>query len=295
MRRCLSLIAGLALAVVVAVTGCSTQPGEPADPAGPGNDAGEDVGSDPDAGTSPWTGLWVLAQGHSPGGEIDPDALGDTATLTVPPLATEPISGSDGCNTLTFSLAPDAEPGSWPTQIASTRMACREQDWVQAGRLLAALEAATDAQVSDGDLVISGPGSEVRYEPVPPPPGVPHEAYGYWYLVQGTGPDGPVQIVADHAPTLFVTFSGVAGFAGCNGYALSQPDGADGSAWPNEVSIDEAGDCATLPQADRVEAQQQDLLTALAQIDDARFGPNELTLTGPDTDLRFERIDPGAH
>lgn len=115
-----------------------------------------------------------------------------------------------------------------------------------------------------------------------PEPGMPYE--GDWTLVSGTSPVGPIPIDPDYAITLVLTERQAGGRATCNGYGGGFK--IDGTAFHAEgFGADQAG-CAT-EELDEAETRY---FAALVEIDEIHADETTLHLTGPGSELVFERL-----
>src|SRR5699024_4918836 len=105
---------------------------------------------------------WVLVSGHAPDGQIE-IVPGHEPSITVHGFE---VSGHTGCNQ--FGLAEeDEERDEWPTEFFSTLMACEPPEVMEQESLfLDAMGQITDVQASDEELILSGPETELRFEPV---------------------------------------------------------------------------------------------------------------------------------
>lgn len=109
-------------------------------------------------------------------------------------------------------------------------------------------------------------------------------ADGDWILVSGHGPDGPIDVVQDHEPTLSVNGYEVSGHAGCNQFGTAtEDDGEQPQEWPTEF-------ISTMMACDPPEVMEQEtvFLGAMRQVEDVHASGAELVLSGADTELRFE-------
>lgn len=113
-------------------------------------------------------------------------------------------------------------------------------------------------------------------------------ADGDWIMVSGHGPDGEIDVVSGHEPTLTVNGFEVSGHGGCNHFGTASAEGEEDQQpdqWPTEF-------VSTMMACDPPEVMDQEsqFLTAMRQIQDVQADGDELVLTGPDTELRFERV-----
>lgn len=108
---------------------------------------------------------------------------------------------------------------------------------------------------------------------------------GEWTLVEGRGPDGPIDMAADHPITLELGDGRVRGSAGCNGY--QGPVEINGSQFHAEgFSMTEIGCTGKVMRAEGIYA---DALSHAIKI--SRRGPT-LRLEGPHVVLRYRFVPP---
>jgi heat shock protein HslJ len=171
-------------------------------------------------GTPDPTGDWVLVEGR---GQDGPLTLveGSPVTLTVD---AERWGGVAACNSYGGSVSLDGDRLTFDDGIAVTEMACLDEDVMRLeSAYLAALQAAEQVELRDGQLVLSSPDVELVYDEVAPEPDA--ELVGTTWrlesLVDGLGPDGGVMSVVGE-PTLELTEDGeVRGDTGCNTFSGS--------------------------------------------------------------------------
>lgn len=108
------------------------------------------------------------------------------------------------------------------------------------------------------------------------------DADGDWVLVSGHGPDGEIEVVDGHEPTMIVNGFEVSGHAGCNQFGIAGEE--EPEEWPTEFF-------STMMACDPPEVMEQEsqFLDAMRQITDVQADGDELLLSGPDTELHFER------
>jgi heat shock protein HslJ len=108
---------------------------------------------------------------------------------------------------------------------------------------------------------------------------------GGWRLVEGTA-DGQPLVLRDDAPVTFnVVGSQVSGGSGCNQYFGEF--GLDGG----RVTLGPLGG-TEMACEEPLMALEAAYLAGLATVDSARMDADQLVLTGPGTELRFERVEP---
>ena len=131
-------------------------------------------------------------------------------------------------------------------------------------------------------LAACGEPADAPSRPVAPDAGG-HE--GVWELVSGRGPEGRVAVVAGHPITLELNGNDASGRAACNLYGGSVT--VDGSAFAaQQLGGTEMG-CAPA-----VMESEQRYYAALPAADRIDVAGDEMTLTGPETELVFRRVPP---
>jgi heat shock protein HslJ len=164
------------------------------------------------------TGDWVLVEGRGPDGAL---ALVDGAPVTLT-IDGERWGGVAACNSYGGTVHLDGDRFAFDDGIAVTEMACLDEDVMRLeSAYLAALQAAEQVELRDGQLVLSGPEVELVYDEVAAEPDA--ELVGTTWrlesLVDGLGPDGAVTSVVGE-PTLEFTEDGeVRGDTGCNTFS----------------------------------------------------------------------------
>ena len=128
---------------------------------------GQGVSSPPDATGDPFdpTGSWRLSSGSANGGEV-PVVDDHPITMT---LEGSEIGGTAACNHYGGRLT--VTGGRLEiTELSMTAMGCEAPVQASESAYVAALDA-VDSIAGDGDqLVLSGPGVELRFDPLPAPP-----------------------------------------------------------------------------------------------------------------------------
>jgi len=114
------------------------------------------------------------------------------------------------------------------------------------------------------------------------PPSV--DPSGAWELVAGRIGAGVVPVVADYPITIIVDASRISGTAGCNGY------GADLAARGGSIAVGELTLTAVLCDIPGVMEAESAYVGALQRISALGMDGEVLVLSGPDTELRFERL-----
>jgi heat shock protein HslJ len=110
---------------------------------------------------------------------------------------------------------------------------------------------------------------------------------GPWQLESGIVDSDPVPLVDGYRITLTVDDTTLGGTAACNGYGAdyTRSGGAgieiDGLSWT---------EMACMP--DEVMASEQAYLGGLVRVDEMAVEDRMLVLSGPDVELRFDRLDP---
>ena len=131
-------------------------------------------------------------------------------------------------------------------------------------------------------LLVAGCGGSITPGVEDPDAG----AQGSWQLVEGRGPSGPVPILDSHRITLTFEDGRAGGTAACNHYGGEVH--VDGS----QLRIDQIAvtDMGCMPD-DAMEAERL-YLEALPAVTAFERNGDRLTLTGPDTELVYERLEP---
>jgi len=114
-----------------------------------------------------------------------------------------------------------------------------------------------------------------------PPPVDPS---GTWELVAGRIGERAVPIVEGYPITIIVDARRISGTAGCNGY------GADVRAHGESIAVDELTLTAALCDIRGVMEAESAYVGALQRISAVGIDGGALVLSGPDTELRFERL-----
>ena len=122
---------------------------------------------------------------------------------------------------------------------------------------------------------------------VTPRPGAGGTVDGDWTLVSGTGADGALVMVDGRAPTLSVDGTKIDGVAACNSYGGTVTVDAAGTFSPKEIVTTEMA-CVE-PE---VMALESAYVAAFGDVRTARLDGDRLVLSGPDTELRFDRTPP---
>ncbi len=132
-------------------------------------------------------------------------------------------------------------------------------------------------------LVVACGGASVSSVPsVPPVPPVALEPGGEWLLAAGTVDGQQLTLVADAPVTFVVEGSNVSGRSACNQY-FGQFALVDG-----HVSLTGLGG-TEMACEEPIMTLEGAYLAGLVKIDAARMDGDALVLTGPGTELRFER------
>ena len=115
-----------------------------------------------------------------------------------------------------------------------------------------------------------------------PAPGLPYE--GDWTLVSGADQDGPIPLDDDFPITLELSARHANGKSTCNGYG--GPFKIDGTAYhPGRFGADDAG-CVS----EALELTETRYILALMTAAEISADEATLRLTGPETELVFERV-----
>lgn len=190
--------------------------------------AGCGGGGAPSSSLAALNGEWRLTSGTGPAGDVDLDD-GVEVTLT--------IDGEDwGGQVCNHYGGEEVEIGDGTVSMSgviSTEMACLEPGWMEAeAAYLDAFRQVDAYEVTPDELVLTGDGVELRYEPVAAE--APAALIGtVWVLdtmIEGSGPDGTASsTLQDHEATLeFLEDGSIVASSGC----LTREDGTyevDGS------------------------------------------------------------------
>jgi heat shock protein HslJ len=153
---------------------------------------------------------------------------------------------------------------------------------VASAALAAVLLAACAApEAPDGG---GGPGVDGPPEVDAPPQAV----VGGWELVNGRGPDGEVVLQGGHPITLEIDEASWGGSGGCNRYSGSATVNGD------ELTMSEVAVTGMACMEDGVMEAEAAYLAALTTVDRWSVDGDTLTLTGPDSELQFNRMAPVA-
>ncbi len=177
-------------------------------------------GSEPPAGSGQpggsLTGEWTMAEATVDGEPFELSA--DRAvTLTVDG---SDVSGSSACNTYLSTVAVDGSAVQF-TGLGGTEMACEEPLMALEGAYLAALDRVREAANDGAQLVLTGAGVELRFDPVQPvqPSALVGTRWVLESVVGAGGPDGSVSSPVGDPATLHLDADGtVTGSTGCNDF-----------------------------------------------------------------------------
>lgn len=157
------------------------------------------------------TGEWQLASGTALGAELLLPT-GTTATLA---LSGGKANGAAFCNRFFASYEQDG-PSFEISDIGSTEMGCEPDVMAAESTYLAALDVVDTAVLDGADLLLTGPGVELRFGPVPV---VPDSALEGTRWVLDTLVDGETASSVLGEPLLELAADGTAtGTTGCNGW-----------------------------------------------------------------------------
>jgi heat shock protein HslJ len=129
-------------------------------------------------------------------------------------------------------------------------------------------------------LVAACGDASVSTQPSDPPQAL--DPTGPWQLTAGTVDGRPLALIADAPVTFVVDGSNVTGRSACNQY-FGQFALVDG-----RVSLSGLGG-TEMACEEPIMTLEGAYLAGLAKVDAARMDGEALVLTGPDTELRFER------
>ena len=121
--------------------------------------------------------------------------------------------------------------------------------------------------------------------PAPSDPPAAFDPNGAWELVEGSADGQPLPLVEDARVTLIVEGSSVGGQSACNQYfgAFTVVDG--------RVTLGGLGG-TEMACAEPVMALEAAYHAALVKVQAASMDGDALVLSGPDVELRFERLEP---
>lgn len=128
---------------------------------------GEPSATDPGSpnASADYEGTWELVEGRGPDGKV-PVIPGYRITLT---LEGNEVSGTSACNH--YGGAARIEDGSFDVPgVGGTEMACRNDVMQAETSYVAALTAADTISRKNDSLILSGPGTELRFERQEPAP-----------------------------------------------------------------------------------------------------------------------------
>jgi heat shock protein HslJ len=239
----------LLVAGVMALAGCGTD-SAPSD--------GPDV-----------TGEWQLASGTALGAELLLPA-GTTATLA---LSRGQASGVAFCNR--FSASYELDGSSFEiSDIGSTEIGCEPDVMAAESTYLAALDVVDTAVLDGADLLLTGPGVELRFGPVPVVPDSPLEGTR-WVLETLVDGETASSVLAE--PLLELAPDGTAtGTTGCNGWT---------STWRQDGDVLAVDPLITSVGCDADESlvvQDAQVTAVLAARPTVAIDGDRLALTAPD-------------
>jgi heat shock protein HslJ len=233
-------------------------------------------------------GSWVLVGGSSEGQEVP---ILDDWPITLE-IDGDHISGTAACNSYGGDVTIDN--GTFETTgLFQTEMACMPEEVMDSERIyLTAMAVVDTAAREDERLVLSGPDTELVFEPggseVPSAQAVEPsaslfgpETYGDWQLTGGWIDGEPIPMLDTHPITLSVDEEGIGGVAACNHYG-SIP-GEDG------YSITEM---ACMPE--KVMESETAYITALGLVEKSVVEDGLLVVGHGEreVELMYERLDP---
>lgn len=149
---------------------------------------------------SPYTGAWRLTDGRGPDGEV-PLVKGYRITLDI---TDRKAGGTAACNSYGGDLDINGDSFSLKGGLVMTEMACDPGAMDSEAAYIDAL-AAVDTIAREGrTLTLTGPGTELRYEALSPPP-IAQLSDTTWRLeslIEGIGPEGTAVSAAPARLTL---------------------------------------------------------------------------------------------
>lgn len=113
--------------------------------------------------------------------------------------------------------------------------------------------------------------------------GPPERLDGSWTLIDGQGPEGPIELVDGHPVTLTIDGEDWGGTAACNTY------GGTAEVTSNQVTVRELVQTEMACPEDGVMEAESAYLAALRTVDRLAVDEVTLLLQGEGTELTFER------
>lgn len=221
------------------------------------------------AGGADVEGEWQLRSGTTDGTAI-PQPDGPGATLDV---SGDRASGTAFCNHWFATVRADG-PGFALEGIGSTEMACRPDVMAAERAYLTALAAVDTATVDGEELVLTGEGVDLRFEPVTPVP--EEELLGTRWTLESLVDGGTASSTVGGPATLELSADGsLTGSTGCR--ELSGRFTVEGDVVRATELSAGTGDCPA-----EVEAQDAHVVAVLGDGFRVSVEGDRLTLTAPD-------------
>jgi heat shock protein HslJ len=215
------------------------------------------------------TGDWQLTRGTNAGAAI-PLAGDVKVTMSV---AGSKVSGRSGCNMYGGDIVVVAGKIQFGA-LSMTEMACQEPAMATEAAYLAAL-GKVRAATRDGDvLTLAGPGVELVFDRlVPPPPAA--LAGTTWTLDSIITGDSVSSVIGDPATLVLGADGSVTGFTGCHKFTARYTE-SNGAVRLSDI-VPDLADCTT-----ELTAQDAVLMAVLGSEMRASIDGQRLTLTGSD-------------
>ncbi len=230
------------------------------------------------------TGEWTMAEATVDGEPFDLSA--DRAvSLTV---AGADVSGSSACNTYFGAVTVDGSAVQF-TGLGGTEVACEEPLMALESAYLAALDRVREAADDGAQLMLTGAGVELRFDPVQPVE--PSALVGTRWMLESVigagGPDGSASSPVGDPATLHLDADGtITGSTGCNDF---------GAMYELAGDVLELTDLAhtLVGCADAVAAQHSALIAVLSGPASISIDGQMLTLSAPDGSGLVYRTEAG--
>lgn len=228
-------------------------------------------------------GTWTLTDGELDGTVIP---VTDTHPITLVVEAST-VGGTSACNSYGGGLSMSPAGGFEAGDLMQTKMACDPPEVMLAERAYTEALGRVDTWARDADrLLLTGPSVELRFSPTPPA-GADGLVGTAWVLVDGALDGSAVPRPATHPITLTVDATRVGGTAACNGYGAEVTITPEGS-----FETGDLGATAMACEPPEVMLAERVYLEALGRVDSWDLAGDDLLLTGPSVELRFEPIPP---
>lgn len=230
--------------------------------------AGPGAGREPVISATDLLGEWELIDGLSGNTQL-PLPAGARATIT---FDTDRLGGTSFCNS--YSSGYLVSGGSLMLQgLGGTELGCEPTVMSAESAYLRALRAVDSAAVEDGDLLLTGEGSALRFRPVPATPA--SDLIGTrWVLETLVQGEVASSTLGEPAVLVLVADGALSGSTGCRTLSGRWARTGDTIVFP-QLHVD--GDCPA-----GVRSQDEQVLAVLAHETTAAVDADRLTLTGPE-------------